>query len=55
MLLDGPRTLLSLPGSQPDLAGLQHLYLKHRKTHKRRNELIPYNDCLYRNLYRSVE
>ena len=28
------------------------LYLKSKLTNKRQNELIPYNDCLYRNMYR---
>ena len=31
---------------------LQHLYLKSKTNNKRQNELIPYNDCLYRNMYR---
>ena len=30
---------------------LQHLYLKTKTNNKRQNELIPYNDCLYRNMY----
>lgn len=42
---------LTLPGGQPNVPGFQHLYLKKRVNHKRQNELIPYNDCLYRNLY----
>lgn len=42
---------LTLPGDQPNLPEYQHLYLKNRLTAKRQNELIPYNDCLYRNLY----
>lgn len=41
---------LTLPGDQPNLPEYQHLYLKSRLTSKRQNELIPYNDCLYRNL-----
>ena len=45
-------TPISLPGHQPNLPGLQHLYLQGKRTHKRQNELIPYNDCLYRNMYR---
>lgn len=44
-------TPLTLPGGQPNLPGLQHLYLKSKVNNKRQNELIPYNDCLYRNLY----
>jgi len=45
-------TPISLPGYQPNLPGLQHLYLKSKLNNKRQNELIPYNDCLYRNMYR---
>jgi len=45
-------TPLSLPGYQPTLPGLQHMYLKSKVNNKRQNELIPYNDCLYRNMYR---
>ncbi|XP_073947913.1 uncharacterized protein [Choristoneura fumiferana] len=45
-------TPLTLPGGQPNLPGLQHMYLKKKTTHKRQMEVIPYNDCLYRNLYR---
>ncbi|XP_054708021.1 uncharacterized protein LOC129217711 [Uloborus diversus] len=44
-------TPLTLPGNQPNLPGFRHWYLKTKLTHKRQNELIPYNDCLYRNLY----
>ena len=47
-------TPISLPGYQPNLPILQHMYLKSKLNNKRQNELIPYNDCLYRNLYRSV-
>lgn len=42
---------LTLPGDQPNLPEYQHTYLKTKTTSKRQNELIPYNDCLYRNLY----
>ncbi|GFU18553.1 glycosyltransferase family 92 protein [Nephila pilipes] len=42
---------LTLPGEQPNLPGFRHMYLKSKMTNKRQNELIPYNDCLYRNLY----
>lgn len=45
-------TPISLPGYQPNLPGLQHMYLKSKLNNKRQNELIPYNDCLYRNMYR---
>lgn len=41
---------LSLPGNQPNAYGLLHMYLKAKITHKRQNELIPYNDCLYKNM-----
>lgn len=44
-------TPITLPGDQPNLPGFRHLYLKKKLTHKRQNELVPYNDCLYRNLY----
>uniref|UniRef100_A0A1B6FCX5 Glycosyltransferase family 92 protein n=1 Tax=Cuerna arida TaxID=1464854 RepID=A0A1B6FCX5_9HEMI len=42
---------LTLPGGQPNIPGFQHLYLTKKVNHKRQNELIPYNDCLYKNLY----
>merc|ERR1712241_89105 len=45
-------TPISLPGYQPNIQVLQHLYLKSKTNNKRQNELIPYNDCLYRNMYR---
>ena len=45
-------TPLSLPGYQPNLSVLQHLFLHKKRSHKRQNELIPYNDCLYRNMYK---
>ncbi|XP_022657968.1 uncharacterized protein LOC111248999 [Varroa destructor] len=44
-------TPLTLPGDMPNLPALRHQFLKQRTNHKRQNELIPYNDCLYRNLY----
>lgn len=44
-------TKITLPGNLPNLPGFRHLYLKKKLTDKRQNELIPYNDCLYRNLY----
>ena len=31
---------------------LQHLWLKARRKHKDQIDLIPYNDCFYRNIYR---
>lgn len=45
-------TPLTLPGGQPNVPGFQHLYLTKKTNHKRQNELIPYNDCLYKNMYR---
>merc|ERR1711902_474811 len=45
-------TPISLPGFQPNMQILQHLYLKSKLNNKRQNEVIPYNDCLYRNIYR---
>jgi hypothetical protein len=37
-------TPISLPGYQPNLPVLQHMYLKSKLTNKRQNEFIPYND-----------
>ena len=45
-------TPLTLPGYMPNMRGLQHLYLKNMLNYKRQNEVVPYNDCLYRNIYR---
>lgn len=42
---------LTLPGEQPNEPKLRSLYLKKSTWQKRRNELVPYNDCLYRNVY----
>ena len=42
----------SFLGYQPNIQVFQHLYLKAKTNNKRQNELIPYNDCLYRNMYR---
>lgn len=44
-------TPLTLSGGQPNVPGFQHLYLKKKTNHKRQNEIIPYNDCLYKNMY----
>ena len=44
-------TPLTLPGGQPNVPGFQHMYLVKKVINKRQNELIPYNDCLYKNLY----
>lgn len=45
-------TDLTLPGTLPNTPWLQHLYLRKNKSMKRLNELITYNDCLYRNMYK---
>ena len=45
-------TRFSLPGFQPNLPLLNSMFLDNRKTMKRENELIPINDCFYRNMYR---
>ncbi|XP_063368409.1 uncharacterized protein LOC134656814 [Cydia amplana] len=44
-------TPITLPGGQPNLPGLQHVYMKKRLGNKRQMELVPYNDCLYRHMY----
>lgn len=44
-------TPLTLSGGQPNVPGFQHLYLTKKTNHKRQNEIIPYNDCLYKNMY----
>lgn len=43
---------LTLANGMPRLRHYQHMLLQQRKLEKRLNELIPYNDCFYRNLYR---
>ncbi|XP_063854098.1 uncharacterized protein LOC135096507 isoform X2 [Scylla paramamosain] len=43
---------LTLPGDQPNDRDLLDIYLKHKVVNKRQNEVIPYNDCLYRNMNR---
>ncbi|KAG0714438.1 hypothetical protein GWK47_014154 [Chionoecetes opilio] len=43
---------LTLPGVQPNVRGLTRRYHKAKVTNKRQNEIIPYNDCLYRNIAR---
>lgn len=45
-------TKLTLPAGKPNIPGLQHMYLSQRINQKRQHELIPYNDCLYKNMYR---
>ena len=44
-------TPFTLPGHQPNIPGFQHMYLTKKTNHKRQNELIPYNDCLYKHMY----
>lgn len=44
-------TPLTLSGGQPNVPGFQHMYLTKKTNHKRQNEIIPYNDCLYKNMY----
>ena len=41
---------LTLPGEQPNVRGLVRRYLKAKIINKRQNEIIPYNDCFYRNM-----
>ncbi|KAH8306825.1 hypothetical protein KR018_003780 [Drosophila ironensis] len=43
---------LTLANGMPRLRHYQHMMLQQRRLEKRLNELIPYNDCFYRNLYR---
>jgi hypothetical protein len=43
-------TELSLPGSQPNSPEARRKYLKNETFERRRNEVIPYNDCMYRNM-----
>jgi hypothetical protein len=44
-------TPLTLAGGQPNVPGFQHMYLVQKWKDKRLAEVIPYNDCLYKNLY----
>ncbi|KAK8400303.1 hypothetical protein O3P69_003179 [Scylla paramamosain] len=41
---------LTLAGEQPIIRGLVELYLNTKVMHKLQQEVIPYNDCLYRNM-----
>ena len=45
-------TPLTLVGDQPNVPSQRSLYLQRALWQKRRNELVPYNDCLYRNIYK---
>ncbi len=42
---------MTVPGWQPNIKLLQHQFFKKQIGAKRRNEVIPYNDCFYRNLF----
>ncbi|CAF1230640.1 unnamed protein product [Didymodactylos carnosus] len=42
---------LTLPGSQPNSPEIREKYLKEKMINRRQNELIPYNDCFYKNIY----
>uniref|UniRef100_A0A0K0FWK7 Glycosyltransferase family 92 protein n=1 Tax=Strongyloides venezuelensis TaxID=75913 RepID=A0A0K0FWK7_STRVS len=41
---------ITLPGYQPNDPEERSLFIRRNKQQKRRNELIPYNDCFYRHL-----
>ena len=41
---------LSIPGFQPNFPGYVAAFFDEKRTHKRQNELISYDDCLYRNM-----
>ncbi|CAL4119663.1 unnamed protein product [Meganyctiphanes norvegica] len=41
---------LTLPGTQPNFKDIRHRYLKEKYVFRRQNEVIPYNDCFYRNM-----
>lgn len=43
---------ITLPGQQPNIPGFQHLYILARWDRQVQNELITYNDCLYKNIYK---
>ncbi|KAJ8897470.1 hypothetical protein PR048_002816 [Dryococelus australis] len=42
---------LKLPGKQPNSPAGRSRFLRTHLWQKRRNEVVPYNDCFYRNLY----
>ena len=44
-------TPISLPGNQPNEQVLQHFHLINKHLNDQLNEVLPYNDCLYRNMY----
>ncbi|XP_045603841.1 uncharacterized protein [Procambarus clarkii] len=41
---------LTLPGQQPNFRGLLHRYLNEHYVRQWKNEVLPYNDCFYRNM-----
>lgn len=43
---------LTMANGMPRLRHYQHMLIQQRRLIKRLNELIPYNDCFYRNMYR---
>ncbi|XP_072381051.1 uncharacterized protein [Diabrotica undecimpunctata] len=45
-------TPITLPGGASNVPFLQHFYLQKQSIRKRLNEIVPYNDCYYRNMYR---
>lgn len=42
---------LTLPGRMPNVPLHRSSFIKRNRQQKRRNEIIPYNDCMYRHLY----
>lgn len=44
--------MLTLPNSFPNDPKLRHIYLLKNILRKRHIEILPYNDCLYRNFHR---
>ena len=43
---------LALPAGYPNSPFLRQKFLSEQVLVKRQNKVIPYNDCLYRNMYR---
>ncbi|VDM68872.1 unnamed protein product, partial [Strongylus vulgaris] len=46
---------LTLPGHSPNLPLVRSEYIARNRQQKRRHELIPYNDCLYRWVFRHIK
>ncbi|CAG9534530.1 unnamed protein product [Cercopithifilaria johnstoni] len=42
---------INLPGESPNQAYIRSHFIRRNRQQKRRHELIPYNDCLYRHIY----